>query len=62
MAETTDRHDDLCGNRARFLAGLADEKGAVGGHAASSCEFEGLADGEVREVLVDLFDEVLVGA
>jgi hypothetical protein len=57
MAQATDSHDDLGGALDCLLAcSIEAELFGVGRETACSSELEGLANGEMREVFVDLFE------
>jgi hypothetical protein len=56
MAQATHCHDDLGGILDYFFTSFSKaELFGVGGETACSSELEGLADREMREVLIDLF-------
>lgn len=56
MAQATDCHDDLGRILDYFFTGFGKaELFGVGGETACSSELEGLADREMREVLINLF-------
>lgn len=60
MAQATDCHDDLGSVLDCLLAcSVEAELFGVGGETACSCELEGLADREMREMLVDLLNEIV---
>lgn len=61
MAQATDCHDDLGGILDYFFTCFSKaELFGVGGETACSSELKRLADGEMREVLINLFTKMLV--